>query len=54
MKKITMKEAVKRAGRKADKARALAFDTSSEARNARIGAVTGSQWHNRNGGYVKV
>lgn len=54
MKKITMKEAVKRAGRKADRTRALAFDTSPEARNARIGAVTGSQWHNRNGGYVKV
>lgn len=54
MKKITMKEAAKRAGRKADKVRALAFDTSSEARQARIGAVTGSQWHNRNGGYVKV
>lgn len=54
MKKITMKEAVKRAGRKADKVRVLAFDTSAEARQARIGAVTGSQWHNRNGGYVKV
>lgn len=54
MNKITMKEAVKRAGRKADKVRSLAFDTSSEARNARIGDVTSSQWHNRNGGYVKV
>ena len=54
MKKITMKEAVKRAGRKADKIRVLAFDTSPEARQARIRDVTSSQWHNRNGGYVKV
>lgn len=32
----------------------LAFMEGSEARQARMDIVTGSQWHNRLGGYVKV
>lgn len=32
----------------------LAFMGGSAAREARVSIVTGSQWHNRLGGYVKV